>query len=66
MLPKDMSILWEREKTRPKTTACVAATTILLPPGGRDRRIPGVNRKNKTAVKRNMTKSILLNYIILQ
>ena len=66
MPPIDINMLWEREKTSAKTTACVAATTILLPPGGRDRRIPGVNRKNKTAVKRNMTKFILLNYIILQ
>ena len=61
MPPIDINMLWEREKTSPKTTACVAATTILLPPGGRDRRIPGVNRKNKTAVKRNIIKFILLN-----
>ncbi len=66
MPPIDINMLWEMEKTTPKTTACVAATTILLPPGGRDRRIPGVNRKNKTAVKRNIIKFILLNYIILQ
>ena len=52
---------WAREKTAPNTTAWVAATIILLPPGGKDRRIPGVNTKNKTAVKINITKSIRLN-----
>ena len=52
---------WAREKTAPNTKACVAATIILLPPGGRDRRMPGVNKKNKTAVKINITKSIRLN-----
>jgi hypothetical protein len=59
--PKDISILWDNVKTTPKTTACVAATTILLPPGGRERTIPGVNKKNKTAEKINIIKFILLN-----
>ena len=43
------------------TIACVIATVTLLPPGGKDRIIPGVNKKNKTAVKINLIKSILLN-----
>ena len=44
--------------------ACVIATTILLPPGGRERRIPGVNKKNKSAEKIKIIKFILINYII--
>jgi hypothetical protein len=60
-MPKDINMLWERLKTKPNTIAWVAATIILLPPGGKDRRIPGVNMKNKTAVKINITKFILLN-----
>ena len=54
-------MLWERVKTKPNTMAWVNATTVLLPPGGKDRRIPGVNMKNKTAAKINITKFILLN-----
>jgi hypothetical protein len=54
-------MLWERVKTNPNTIAWVAATIILLPPGGKDRIIPGVKMKNKTAAKINITKFILLN-----
>ena len=42
------------------------ATTVRLPPGGKERRIPGVNKKNKRAEKINIIKFILLNYIIVK
>ena len=36
-------------KTRANTTACVRATVVREPPGGRERRTPGVRTKNSTA-----------------
>jgi hypothetical protein len=52
-----------RAYTSANTTAWVNAVTLRLAPGGRLTRIPGDKRKARTAIKRNITKFILIpNY----
>jgi hypothetical protein len=49
--PKDISVLCAKVQTSPKTIACVIATTVRLPPRGKERIILGFNKKNKTTEK---------------
>ena len=48
------TILCVSVHTTPKTTAWVRATVVRLPPGGRDRRTPGVRTKKRTAAYRDI------------
>jgi hypothetical protein len=38
-----------KKYTSPNTTACVNATVVLEPPGGKDKTIPGVRIKKRIA-----------------
>ena len=48
------TVLCVRAHTTPKTTACVSATVVREPPGGRERRTPGVRTKKRTAAYRDI------------
>ena len=48
------TILCVSAHTRPKTTAWVSATVVREPPGGRERRTPGVRTKKSTAAYKDI------------
>jgi hypothetical protein len=50
---------WVRQNTRANTTPWVPATTSLDPPGGRDKRTPGVSAIKRSATYAAMTRFIL-------
>jgi len=54
------TVLFVIQNNKEKTSACVAATTITEPLGGNVTKIPGVNKKNRTNMYKNMKKFMIL------